>query len=158
MPHCGTHPLVCKIEIKRLKMKKNVIFLIIFVLVFIVNGNANETVSINFISYDNSPSVGEIQKFKAKTNLASEYEQNNRAILETITMLILGVGLISLGTFIRKKLLYRGSLKWQPDYGPITGGDDLALKGVNSIMISTSLNAGQARRGETETIEDLSRE
>lgn len=122
--HCGTPSLVCEIEIKGLKMKKIVIFLITFVLIFIVNGNANETVSINLVSFDNYLSVEEIQKVEANTNLASEYEQKKRTVLEPISMLALGVFLISFGAFIRKKLLHRGNLTCPLDYDMITEGGD----------------------------------
>jgi hypothetical protein len=121
---CGTPSLVCEIEIKGLKMKKIVIFLITFVLIFIVNGNANETVSIKLVSFDNSSSVGEIQEVEANTNLVSKYEQNKRTLLEPISMLALGVLLVSLGTFIRKKQMHRGSLTWQFDYDMTTEGGD----------------------------------
>jgi hypothetical protein len=95
--------LVCEIEIKGLKMKKKLIFLIIFVLIFIVNGKANEAIPINLVSFDDSSSIGEIQKIEANINLASEYEQNKRNVLEPITMLTLGAVLVGLAGFGRKK-------------------------------------------------------
>ena len=84
-------------------MKKTLIFLIIFIFILLVNGTANEAVSINLVSFDNSSSIGEIQEIEANTNLGSGYEQNKRNVLEPITMLTLGAGLVGLAGFERKR-------------------------------------------------------
>ena len=88
-------------------MKKIVIFLITFLLVIIVNGNADEKIPIDLVSFENLSPVGEIHNIKANTNSEPGLEQNKDSVPEQINMLALGASLIGIGAFIRKKLSYR---------------------------------------------------
>jgi hypothetical protein len=83
-------------------MKKVTILLFTFILIGNVIGNAAEVVPVDMVLSDNSLSVGKIYNIRAETTSVSELEQSMGAFPEPITELILGLGLVMLGVFVRK--------------------------------------------------------
>jgi hypothetical protein len=90
-------------------MEKIAIFLIAYILVLSVNGNATEIVPVDLASLDNFSSVGEIHNIVANTTSELKLGQSMRFAPEPIIMLILGFWLIVFATFWRKKPSYRRS-------------------------------------------------
>jgi hypothetical protein len=83
-------------------MKKITIFLFTFILIGNVIGNAAEVVPVDMVLSESSLSVWKIYNIKAETTSVSELEQSMGAFPEPITELILGLGLVMLGVFVRK--------------------------------------------------------
>lgn len=85
-------------------MKTIVAFLFAFLLILSGSGNATEKGTIDLVSFDNSSSVVENYKIEAETISEPKLEQKRSALPESISMFFLGAGLVSLGTFARKKV------------------------------------------------------
>lgn len=84
-------------------MKKIAVFLFTFTLILCVNANPADIVTVKLDLPDNSSAAGQIHAVKARAVSEPGPIQNTRAFPESVAMLFLGSGLVSLGAFVRKK-------------------------------------------------------
>lgn len=99
-------------------MKKITVFILVFLLILSVNGNAVEMPTLDLELYDissyivpydlefldDTSSFEEFYNHIIRITSWPEFNQGWRAVFEPITMLILGTGLLGLGVLGRKRL------------------------------------------------------